>query len=118
MHNKSDIAKYFGGGQAANNDQFGTIVAGAEPSDHEGRANTLSGANINHKNEGAGFATGTVTLAPTRTEYGAHINFRTHKLCSVMKNLYISADLPIAHVETSMGMSSSDEIRYHILQEH
>ena len=101
-HNKSDMAKYFGGGQSDLGNQDGTIVAENKALTHANRHNYLDGYQIEHE----ATPVGTATLAPRRNEAGAHINWH-HDLSKVMKNLSLSVNVPIVQVETTMGATFS-----------
>lgn len=114
-HNQSDVAKYFGGGQEVNGDQNGTIVvleAKADGMTAEGRNDTISGTTMFHNdNGGLGSADalyhGTITLAPTYQEAGAHITV-AKDLSHALNGLHIIADLPIARVETNIGATTGE----------
>lgn len=109
-HNAADMAAFFGGGQRVNSDQNGTIVTtGSSPStaSAEARANTFYNYNVTFDGDNAATVTGTTTLKPFRSEYGAHINWAQDLACCA-KGLSLSVDMPITRVETNMNATSDD----------
>lgn len=103
-HNKSDMAKYFGGGQSYSTGpaQDGTIVVSDKALTHLNRHEYVDGYQIEHEADPEGI----VTLAPRRTEAGAVINWH-HDLGRLMKNLFMSVNVPIVQVKSTMGATFS-----------
>lgn len=91
-HNEGDLAKYFGGGQAADADQDGTLVVAA--------------GSVDYMTAAAEGMSGTVNYSPRREEYGAHVAWN-QCLGKWVKGLSLSVDAPITHVTTDMRATYS-----------
>ncbi len=107
-HNTSDIARAFGGGQSVDNNQDGTlIIEPGQSANAQAEALKLYSGAIDHlRTESTNGMFGSVSFAPKRTEYGAHISLK-QKLNFLFKGLTLHAEMPIVNVSNTLNAQFS-----------
>jgi hypothetical protein len=96
-HNNTKLARYFGGGTTAA-DQNGTIEVATGTT---GTTNALYGWQVDYTATESQAAYGTVTLNPRRTEVGAQVQWN-QCLNKLVKGLWFSVAAPVVYVRTEM----------------
>ena len=104
-HNAADAATFFGGGQSADANQTGRIEV--QSSTVTTKAQGLAGNQLDHTpTTPASAMTGTVLLAPKRTEMGGQLGW--HQTISAIEGLSFSIKAPVVKVDHELGYSISN----------